>query len=350
MKEQELIRKVMRKLTSREELSEEEIRGVIEGIRDDKISSVQIGGFLVALLMKGPTVREIASIAKAMRDVAIPLKPKVNGELVDTCGTGGGIPTFNISTATSIVASAGGLYVAKHGSRSISHLSGSADAFEALGINIELEPYEVEELIEKIGICFLFASLFHPVMGKVWGPESELGIKTIFFTIIGPLINPARARCHINGVYRPELVRKIAQVWSILPHKHILVVHGVDGLDELSLLGPTHIAEVKDGKIKEYTVTPEELGLKRCKIEDIEPGDPQYNAKVIRDIFEGREKGPKRDVVLLNSAGAFVVGGKVSNLKEGIEYAKNIIDEGKALKKLEEYIEASNEIKKKRKE
>jgi len=349
METQELIRKVMRKLTSREELTEEEIRGVIEGIRDDKISSVQIGGFQVAFLMKGQTVAEIAGIAKAMRDVAIPLKPKVPGELLDTCGTGGGVPTFNISTATAIVASAGGLFVAKHGSRSISHLSGSADAFESLGINIELTPSEVEELIEKVGICFLFASLFHPVMGKVWEPESELGIKTIFFTIIGPLINPARARCHINGVYRPELVRKIAEVWTRIPHKHILVVHGVDGLDEISLVGPTQIAEVKDGKIKEYTVTPEELGLKRCKIEDIAPGDPQYNARVIRNIFEGKEKGPKRDIVLLNSAGAFVAGDKVSNLREGIEYAEKIIDEGKALAKLEEYIEASHQIKKKRK-
>jgi len=349
MEAKQLVREVMRKLTSREELTEEEIRGIIEGIRDDKISSVQIGGFLVALLMKGQTVREIAYIAKAMRDVAVPLNPDVPGELVDTCGTGGGLPTFNISTATSIVAAAGGLYVAKHGSRSISHLSGSADAFEALGVNIELEPSEVEELIEKIGICFLFASLFHPVMGKVWEPERELGIKTIFFTIIGPLINPARAKCHINGVYKLELVRKMAEVWSLLPHKHILVVHGVDGLDEISLIGETHIAEVKDGKINEYTVTPEELGLERCKIEDLAPGDPQYNAKVIRDIFEGKEKGPKRDAVLLNSAGAFLVGGKVSNLREGIEYAKKVIDEGKALEKLEQYIKASHEIKKKKK-
>ena len=349
MRTQELIRKVMRKLTAKEELTEEEIRGVIDGIHDEKISSVQIAGFLVALLMKGQTVSEIAGIAEAMRDVAIPLKPKVPGELLDTCGTGGGVPTFNVSTATAIVASAGGLFVAKHGSRSISHLSGSADVFESLGVNIELTPSDVEEIIKKVGICFLFASLFHPVMGKVWEPESELGIKTIFFTIIGPLINPARARCHLNGVYRPELVRKIAEVWVRIPHKHILVVHGVDGLDEISLVGPTRIAEVKDGKIKEYTVTPEELGLKRCKIEDIAAGDPQYNARIIRNIFEGKEKGPKRDMVLLNSAGAFVAGDKVSNLREGIEYAKKIIDDGKALAKLEEYIEASHQIKKKRK-
>ena len=341
----EIIKRVMRKLTSQEELNEEEIRGVILGIKDEKVSSVQIGGFQVALLMKGQTVAEIAAIANAMRDVAVALRPRVQEELVDTCGTGGGLPTFNISTATAILAAAGGLKVAKHGSRSISHLSGSADAFEALGINIELTPEQAEELIEKVGIAFVNASLFHPVMGKVWGPESDLGIKTIFFTIIGPLINPARARCHINGVYRPELVRKIAEVWALLDHKHILVAHGLDNLDELSLIGESSIAEVRDGKITEYMVTPEELGLKRCKIEDIAPGDPKYNAKTIREIFEGKERGPKRDVVVLNGAGAFVVGENVGNLKEGVEYAKEVIDDGKAVNKLNELVEASQKMK-----
>ena len=344
-RDEEIVKEVMRKLTSQEELTEEEIRGVILGIKDDEVSSVQIGGFQVALLMKGQTVAEIAAIANAMRDVAIPLKPNVEEELVDTCGTGGGLPTFNISTANAILAAAGGLKVAKHGSRSISHLSGSADAFEALGVNIELTPEQAEELIEKVGIAFVNAGLFHPVMGRVWGPESELGIKTIFFTIIGPLINPARARCHINGVYMPELVRKIAEVWARLEHKHILVVHGMDGLDELSLLGESHIAEVKGGKVTEYTITPEELGLKRCKIEDIAPGDPDYNAKTIREIFEGKERGPKRDAVVLNAAGAFLAGGKVENLKEGVEYAEKVIDEGKAAKKLDELVEASQNVK-----
>ncbi len=340
----ETIKRVMRKLTLKEELTEEEIRGVILGIKDDKVSSVQIGGFQVALLMKGQTVTEIAAIANAMRDVAIPLRPKIQGELVDTCGTGGGLPTFNISTATAILAAAGGVKVAKHGSRSISHLSGSADAFEALGVNIELTPEQAEELIERVGIAFVNAGLFHPVMGKVWGPESELGIKTIFFTIIGPLINPARARCHINGVYRPELVRKIAEVWARLDHKHILVAHGLDGLDELSILGESLIAEVRDGEVTEYTITPEELGLKRCKIDDIAPGDPKYNAKTVREVFEGKERGPKRDVVVLNAAGAFVVAEKVPNLKEGVEYAQKIIDEGKAAKKLDELVEVSQKM------
>jgi len=340
----ETIKRVMRKLTSKEELTEEEIRGVVLGIKDEQVSSVQIGGFQVALLMKGQTVTEIAAIANAMRDVAIPLRPKIQGELVDTCGTGGGLPTFNISTATAILAAAGGVKVAKHGSRSISHLSGSADAFEALGVCIELSPEQAEELIERVGIAFVNAGLFHPVMGRVWGPESELGIKTIFFTIIGPLINPARARCHINGVYRPELVRKIAEVWARLDHKHILVAHGLDGLDELSILGESLVAEVRDGEITEYTITPEELGLKRCKIDDIAPGDPKYNAKTVREVFEGKERGPKRDVVVLNAAGAFVVAEKVPNLREGVEYAQKIIDEGKAAKKLDELVEVSQKL------
>ena len=340
----ETIKRVMRKLTSKEELTEEEIRGVVLGIKDEQVSSVQIGGFQVALLMKGQTVTEIAAIANAMRDVAIPLRPKIQGELVDTCGTGGGLPTFNISTATAILAAAGGVKVAKHGSRSISHLSGSADAFEALGVSIELSPEQAEELIERVGIAFVNAGLFHPVMGRVWGQESELGIKTIFFTIIGPLINPARARCHINGVYRPELVRKIAEVWARLDHKHILVAHGLDGLDELSILGESLVAEVRDGEITEYTITPEELGLKRCKIDDIAPGDPKYNAKTVREVFEGKERGPKRDVVVLNAAGAFVVAEKVPNLKEGVEYAQKIIDEGKAAKKLDELVEVSQKL------
>ena len=335
----------MRKLTSNIDLTEDEIRRVIVGIRDDKISPVQIAGFQVALLMKGPAIPEIAAIAKTMRQICVPLKPKVPGELVDTCGTGGGLTTFNVSTANCIVASAGGLYVAKHGSRSISASSGSADALEALGININITVEQAEELIEKVGISFVFAPLFHPVMMKVFPPENELGIKTIFFTIIGPLINPARARCHINGVYRPELVRKVAEVWSRLDHKHVLIVHGLDGLDELSLLGQTHAAEVKNGEITEYTVTPEDVGLKRCKIEDIAGGDSQYNARAIRSIFEGKEKGPKRDMVLLNAAGAFLVGGKVSNLREGIDYAKEVIDDGRALAKLEEWARASQALK-----
>lgn len=339
------MRTVLRKLTSRIDLTENEVREIIVGIKGNKFSDVQIAGFLVALLMKAPSVEEIASIARAMRRVCIPLKPKTPQELVDTCGTGGGFPTFNVSTAVAIMAAAGGLYVAKHGSHSISHASGSADAFEALGVKINLSSRGVERLIEDVGIAFINAANFHPVMGRIWGPENELGIKTIFFTIIGPLINPAGARCHINGVYRPDLVKKIAKVWSMLDHKHILVVHGLDGLDEISLVGKTHIAQVKDGRISEYILTPEELGFKRCKLKDISGSSPQENAETIQDIFSGREKGPKRDMVILNSAGAFLVGGRAKNLREGVEIAREVIRSKKALQKLRQLISASRKEK-----
>ena len=338
------MRTVMRKLTSQIDLTEREIKTTIMGIKEDRIDEVQIAGFLVALLMKGPTVEEIVAIAKTMREVCLPLKPEVNGELIDTCGTGGGFPTFNVSTAVAITTAAGGLYVAKHGSRSIAHSSGSADAFEALGVEIKLTSRQAEKLIEKTGIAFVNAAYFHLLMGKIWQPESKLGIKTVFFTIIGPLINPARARCHINGVYQPQLVKKVAQVWAKLDHKHILVVHGMDGLDEISLVGETHIAEVKDGHIDDYTIVPEDVGLKRCKIEQLNGGSPEDNAKIIRDIFKGKEKGPKKDMVILNSAGAFVAGGKVKNLKEGVETAREIIESGKAYQKLEELVKASHSI------
>ncbi len=336
------MRTVMRKLTFRIDLTEKEIKKVIKGIKEGSFSDVEIAGFLVALLMKGPTIEEIASIARTMREICIPLKPEVPGELVDTCGTGGGFPTFNVSTAVAITAAAGGLYVAKHGSHSISHASGSADAFKSLGVKIDLSPSEAEKLIEKVGISFINAANFHPVMGRIWGPENKLGIKTIFFTIIGPLINPARARCHINGVYRPDLVKKVAEVWKMLDYRHILVVHGLDGLDEISLVGETYIAEVKEGKIKEWTITPEELGFKRCKLEELNGVSPEENARIIQNIFNGKEKGPKRDMVVLNSAGALLVGGKVKDLKEGVEVAREIIDSKRAFQKLEELVKVSH--------
>jgi anthranilate phosphoribosyltransferase len=182
-------------------------------------------------------------------------------------------------------------------------------------------------------------------MNRVWGPENELGIKTIFFTIMGPLVNPADARRHILGVYKPELVGMIGDVLAKLNFKHALVVHGVDGYDEISLVGKTMVAEVKEGKVERYEITPEELGLKRCSPEDIGGGSPEFNAKVIRSIFEGKERGPRRDFLMLNLAGALYVGGKASSLRDGVELAKEIIDSGKAQKKLEEFVKASKEIK-----
>ncbi len=337
---------ILHKLAVKEELNQEDINSVVYGMKENKFTDTQIAGFLMGLLVKGPTTNEVAAIARAMRHVCVPIHPNVNGGLTDTCGTGGGLATFNVSTANALLSAAGGIKIAKHGSRSISASSGSADALEALGVKVELKPEEAEHLIEDAGFSFLYAPFFHPVMGKVFGPENELGIKTIFFTIIGPLINPADAKRHVLGVYQPQLVDQVARVACDLGFTHAMVVHGMDGLDEISLIGETKVAEVKNGEIKNYILTPEQLGLKRCTFEDVHGGSPQYNAKVIMDIFSGKERGPKRDMLLLNAAATFVVADKAATLKEGLEMARETLDSGKALAKLNEIVVKSHELNK----
>lgn len=333
---------ILGKLTRNENLTEAEVCEIINDINEDKLTEGQISGFLVALLMKGTTLDETAYIANAMRNVCVPLKPSVSAEMMDTCGTGGGLSTYNISTATAIIAAAAGIPIAKHGSRSISSLSGSADVLEALGVNINLSPAQAEELIEKIGIAFIYAPLFHPVMCKVLPPESALGIKTIFYTIIGPLINPAFAPRHLLGVYKPELLEQVPQVAKMVGYTRAMFVHGTDGLDEISLLGETQIVELKDGEFKRYTIAPEQFGLKRCSLEDIKTGTPDVNAATIRGIFEGKITDARKDAVLLNAAGAMVVGDKAADFAEGIALVREIIDSGAALKKLNELVECSN--------
>ena len=338
------MKEVLYKLTQQQELNQNEIDSVVFGLKEDKFPDTQIAGFLMALLMKGPTTAEVAAIASSMRRACVPINPKVKDGLTDTCGTGGGLTTFNISTANSLVAAAGGVNIAKHGSRSISASSGSADALEALGIAVELQPSQAEQLIEEVGFSFLYAPFFHPVMGKVFGPENELGIKTIFFTIIGPLINPADARRHILGVYQPQLVKQVAEVACQLDFAHAMVVHGLDGLDEISLLGETKVAEVKNGNIDYYSITPEQFGMKRCTFEDVCGGSPEYNAQVIKDIFTKKETGPKRDMLLLNSAAAFLVSDKVTSLEDGLALARETIDSGRATEKLEEIVTKSRQL------
>ena len=343
-KESLKMKEILNKLTQKQELNQDEIDHVVFGVKEDSFSNTQIAGFLMALLMKGPTTPEVAATARAMRRACVPIRPQVNDGLTDTCGTGGGLTTFNVSTANALLAAAGGVNIAKHGSRSISASSGSADALEALGIAVELQPRQAEQLIEEVGFSFLYAPFFHPVMGKVFGPENELGIKTIFFTIIGPLINPADAKRHVLGVYQPHLVEQVAEVACELGFVHAVVVHGLDGLDEISLIGETRVAEIKDSKIDYYSVTPEQFGMKRCTLEDIHGGSPEYNAQVIRDIFSGKEKGPKRDMLLLNSAASFLVADKVSSMKEGLVMAQETLDSGRAMAKLDEIIKRSREL------
>jgi anthranilate phosphoribosyltransferase len=340
-------KEILGKITNRQELAEEEVFRLIADIKEGVVSDVQIAGFQVALLMKGASLKEIAYIAKAMRANCVPLKPKVAEETMDTCGTGGGLSTFNISTATAIVAAAAGIPVAKHGSRSIASLSGSADVLEALGVNINLAPEEAEKMIEDIGLAFLYAPLFHPVMGKVLPPEQDLGIKTIFYSIIGPLINPAFASRHLLGVYKPDLLDTVSFVAKELGYTDAMFVHGLDGLDEISLLGKTRINHLKNGEITEIEIEPEDFGLTRCSLQDIITSVPEKNAETINGVFSGEITGPRRDAIILNAAGALIVGCRADGFNEGIALAKELIDSGAAAKKLRELKEMSNSFGKK---
>ncbi|MDN5314795.1 MAG: anthranilate phosphoribosyltransferase [Clostridiales bacterium] len=337
-----MYKNILQKATTNQELSEQEISQLINSINNEEVSDVQIAAFQVALLMKGASLKEISYIAKSMRENCVPLRPQVDQEMMDTCGTGGGLSTFNISTATAIVAAAAGIPIAKHGSRSISSLSGSADVLETLGVNINLTPAQVEKMIEEIGIAFIYAPLFHPVMCKVLPAESELGIKTIFYSIIGPLINPAFAPRHLLGVYKPELLETVAYVAKELGYTNAMFVHGLDGLDEISLLGKTRINRLVKGEITSFEIAPEDFGMNRCTLEEIKTGTPEENAKTIRGVFSGEITGPRRDAIVLNAAGALIVGGKADDFQQGIKLAGELIDNGAATRKLDQLCQMSN--------
>ena len=340
-----MFKHLISKLTQGKELTDNEISELINAIKHDEISEVQLAGFLVAFLMKGATIQEVVAITKAMRACCTPLKPQIKAELMDTCGTGGGLSTFNISTATAIVAAAAGIPVAKHGSRSISSLSGSADVLEALGVEIKLSPRTIEKMIEEIGIAFIYAPLFHPVMSKVLPIEKMLGIKTIFYTMIGPLINPAFASMHLLGVYKPEMLDIVTQTAKQLSFTNAMFVHGIDGLDEISLLGETRINELKNGEINTYEIAPEDFGLRRCTLEDLKSDEPSINAKIIKGVFEGKISGAKRDAIVFNSAGALKTGEKADNLAQGIKLANELIDSGAVALKLKQLCEMSHSFK-----
>jgi anthranilate phosphoribosyltransferase len=280
-----------------------------------------------------------------MLDFCITVTPKVKGELMDTCGTGGGLSTFNISTAVAFVAAAAGIPVAKYGSRSLLSLSGSADVMEALGTQINQSPKGIEKMIEEVGIAFLYAPLFHPIMEKFASSGKSPGIRTLFYTVIGPLINPARASLHVMGVNKPELLNTVSTVADALGYTHALFVHGEDGLDEISLLGTTRIYELDHGMISSYEIIPEEFGLSRCNISDIATGTPEANAVMIKDVFSGKDKGPRLQSVLLNAAGALMTGRKAESFQDGVLLAKELIASGAAQNKLNQMIEASHDFK-----
>ena len=336
-----MIREAIDGLVSGSSLSMEEASTAMREIMDGEVTHAQLGAFLTALRVKGETPEEIAGMATIMREKA--LKVDVDGTLVDTCGTGGdGKGTFNVSTAASFVAAASGLKVAKHGNRAASGSCGSADVLEALGVKIDLGPKGVKRCIEEVGIGFMFAPTFHPAMRHAAPVRREIGIRTVF-NLMGPLTNPAGAQRQLAGVPDVSLGDKMAEVLKLLGSQHSLVVHGEDGLDELTLGARTRVWEVHDGAVHSYTVSPDELGLPWVPVEAIKGGDKEANALILRRLFKG-ESGPVRDVVLLNGAAILMVGGKARDLKEGKELARDAIDTGEALRKMEALVEISQQL------
>ncbi len=328
----------------RQSLSREEARAVMTEVLTGHCSDAQIAALLVALHMKGETVEEIVGFAEAIRAAAVPLELHANSvldasgtgrdALVDTCGTGGDASgTFNISTATALVVAGAGVRVAKHGNRSVTSKCGSADVMEALGVNIQLPAARVAACLEEVGIAFLFAPALHSAMKHVQTARRELRLRTVF-NLLGPLTNPARATCQVVGVYSADLVEKLAEALSMLGLHRALVVHGSDGLDEITITGPTRIAEVRDGQVHSYEVTPEEFGLQRGTLDDISGGDAAGNATLIRGVLEGK-KSARRDVVLLNAAAALVAAGRTDHLRGAVPLAAEAIDSGAALAKLQ---------------
>jgi anthranilate phosphoribosyltransferase len=332
-------------------LSREEARAVMSQVLAGECTDAQIAALLVALHMKGETVEEIVGFAEAIRAVAAPLglpgnhTVDVSGTerdaLVDTCGTGGDASgTFNISTATALVVAGAGVRVAKHGNRSVTSKCGSADVMEALGVNINLAPTQLAACLEQVGIVFLFAPAMHSAMKYVQSARRELRLRTVF-NLLGPLTNPAHASAQVVGVYSAALVEKLAEALSMLGLHRALVVHGLDGLDEITISGPTRIAEVRDGSVRTYEVTPEEFGMKRGTLDDIAGGDAAANAAIIQEILGGR-KSPRRDVVLLNAAAALAVAGKADHLVDALPLASKAIDSGAAAEKLDYLVRFTN--------
>lgn len=336
-----MIKEAIAKLVAGESLSREEATGAMEELMTGEATGAQIGAFLAALRIKGETVEEIAGLATVMRAKVRPVQTKQ--PVVDTCGTGGDASgTINISTAAALVAAGAGLTVAKHGNRAMTSRCGSADVLEALGVNISLGPVEVGECLDRVGVGFMFAPLYHPAMKHAAGPRKELGFRTVF-NLLGPLTNPAGAAAQVLGVPSPDLVDKLARVLLLLGCRHSLVVYGEDGVDELSISAPSRIAEVKDGGIRTYTIAPEDAGLARASRDELAGGAVAENAARLRGILEGSNGGARR-VVLLNAAAALVAGDAARDLREGVELATRAIDRGEARSRLDGLVELSQSL------
>ncbi|MDY6918543.1 MAG: anthranilate phosphoribosyltransferase [Chloroflexota bacterium] len=336
-----MIREAIDLLVSGKSLAMEQATAVMEEIMDGEATPAQFGAFVTALRLKGETVHEIAGMARAMREKAVPVE--VSGPVVDTCGTGGDASlTFNISTTAAFVVAAGGLKVAKHGNRGMSSGCGSADVLDALGVKINLGPQEVAKCLDEVGIGFMFAPVFHPAMKYAAPPRREIGIRTVF-NILGPLTNPAGAQAQLLGVAEESLALKMAEVLGLLGCAHALVVHGQDGLDEVTLGAPTMVCELTGDEVTRYVIDPEEFGFPRVSMTTLRGGPPNESADIVRRVLGG-EPGPQRDVVVLNAAAALVAGDRAENLEQGLPIATEAIDSGRALRILNDLAALSQSL------
>ena len=338
-----MIKEAIVKIVNKEDLTFDEAYTVMNEIMKGETSPIQNAAFLAALSTKSAkaeTIQEISGCAKAMQEHATPVN--TDYDLFEIVGTGGdNAGSFNISTTSAIVAAAGGMKVSKHGNRAASSKCGTADCLEALGVNIDEDPEKCKELLEKVGICFLFAQKYHTSMKHVGAIRKELGFRTVF-NILGPLTNPAKPKRELLGVYDEYLIEPLARVLMELGVKRGMVVYGRDKLDEISLSAPTAVCEIKDGSLTKYEIKPEDFGLSRCKKEDLAGGNPEENAAITLAILNG-EKGPKTDAVLLNAGAALYIGEKANSIQEGINLAEKLIKSKKAIRVLEDFIKVSNE-------
>ena len=335
------INQAIKAVIDKKHLNESDMLDVMNSIMTGQTTDAQIGAFLVGLSMKGETIEEITASAKVMRSLATPVEIKSNKYLVDTCGTGGdGLGLFNISTASAFVVAAAGGKVAKHGNRSISSKSGSADVLESAGVNLNLSPSLISECIEQIGVGFMFAPAHHSAMKHAIGPRKELAVRTIF-NVLGPLTNPAKAPNQVMGVYDKNLIEPIANVLKELGSRHVMVVHSDDGLDEFSIADKTYVAELKDGNISTYSVHPEDFGLTLGDLKDIRADNADASLALITEAFSGRN-GTAKNIISLNAGAAIYVSGLTTSLQSGIDRANQVLSDGSSQKKLDEYIKISN--------
>ena len=335
------IQQAIKAVIAKKNLNEDQMHDVMNSIMTGQTTDAQIGAFLVGLSMKGETIEEITASAKVMRSLATPVEVNSSDYLVDTCGTGGdGLGLFNISTASAFVVAAAGGKVAKHGNRSISSKSGSADVLESAGVNLDLNPNFISQCVEKIGVGFMFAPAHHSAMKYAIGPRKELAVRTIF-NVLGPLTNPAKAPNQVMGVYDQSLTEPIANVLKSLGSRHVMVVHSADGLDELSIADKTFIAELKDGIVTTYSIRPEELGFGLGNLNDIKADDAKNSLSLIKEAFSG-QNGTAKDIISLNAGAAIYVSGLTTSLQSGVDRANQALSNGSAQQKLDDYVKASN--------